>query len=68
MVSNNLTESRSKQTKPKFSVVLQTNAIQKLINNTLGDPKKAQRFVTSISSADATNPALQECDNYSIIN
>lgn len=68
MVSNNLTESRSKPVKPKFSVVLQTNAIQKLINNTLGDPKKAQRFVTSISSAVATNPALQECDSYSIIN
>lgn len=54
--------------KPKFSVVLQTDAIQKLINNTLGDPKKAQRFVTAISSAVATNPALQECDSYSIIN
>ncbi len=68
-LKNNLAE-REKQTnqKPKFSVVLQSNAIQKLINNTLGDPKRAQKFVTAISSAVATNPSLQECDSYSIIN
>lgn len=68
-LKNNLAE-REKQTnqKPKFSVVLQSGAIQKLINNTLGDHKRAQKFVTAISSAVATNPALQECDSYSIIN
>lgn len=54
--------------KPKFSVVLQSDAIQKLINNTLGEPKKAQRFITAISSAVAVNRALQECDSFSIIN
>ena len=54
--------------KPKFSVVLQSDAIQKLINNTLGEPKKAQRFITAISSAVAVNQALQECDSFSIIN
>lgn len=64
-VNNDITK---QNTKPKFSVVLQSNAIQKLINNTLGDPKKAQKFVTAISSAVATNPTLQECDSYSIIN
>lgn len=64
-VNNNITK---QNTKPKFSVVLQSDAIQKLINNTLGEPKKAQKFVTAISSAVATNPALQECDSYSIIN
>lgn len=53
--------------KPKFSVVLQTNTIQKLINNTLGDPNRAQRFIASISSAVANNPALQECDPNTII-
>lgn len=53
--------------KPKFSVMLQTDKYQKLINNTLGDPKKAQRFIASISSAVGSNPALQECENNSII-
>lgn len=64
-VRNNLSNQAQK---PKFSVVLQSDAIQKLINNTLGNPRKAQKFVTAISSAVATNPALQECDSFSIIN
>jgi len=53
--------------KPKFSVALQTAGYQKLINNTLQDPKRAQRFVASISSAVATNPDLQDCDAGSIL-
>ena len=55
------------QKKEKFSVVLQSNAIKNLINNTLGDPKRAMNFVTSISSAVATNPSIQECDPNTII-
>ena len=51
-----------KKQQPKFSVALQTDAYKNLINNTLGDPDRAKRFVASISSAVATNPALQECD------
>ena len=35
--------------------------------DTLRDPKKAQRFVASITSAVATNPALQECDPATIL-
>lgn len=65
MIQNSLS---TQAKKPKFSVILQQEAIQKLINNTLVDPKKSQRFITSISSAVATNPTLQECDSYSIIN
>lgn len=53
--------------KPKFSVAIQSDAYKKLINNTLGDPDRAKRFIASISSAVATNPALQECDNGSIV-
>ena len=53
--------------KPKFSVVIQSDAYKKLINNTLGDQERARRFVASISSAVATNPALQECDSGSIL-
>lgn len=53
--------------KPKFSVVIQSDAYKKLINNTLGDPERARRFVAAISSAVATNPSLQECDSGSIL-
>ena len=49
-------------TKPKFSVAIQTDAYQKLINNTLGDQDRARRFIASISSAVAINSDLQECD------
>nr|DAU14516.1 MAG TPA: RecT protein [Caudoviricetes sp.] len=52
---------------PKFSVAIQTDTYKKLINNTLGDPEKAKRFIASISSAVATNPALQECDAGTIL-
>lgn len=55
------------QEKPKFSVAIQSDAYKKLINNTLGDPKKSQRFIASISSAVATTPALQDCDAGSIL-
>lgn len=56
-----------KKTQPKFSVALQTDGYKKLINNTLGDPERAKRFVASISSAVSTNPALQECEAGSIL-
>ena len=55
------------QQKPKFSVLLQQDAYKNLINNTLGDPKKATRFIASISSAVAVNPVLQECDGGTIL-
>lgn len=55
------------QTQPKFSVAIQSDAYKKLINNTLGDPDRAKRFVASISSAVATNPNLQECSAGSIL-
>ena len=55
------------QSKPKFSVVLQSDAYKKLINNTLGDPERAKRFIASISSAVAVNPTLQECDPKTIV-
>lgn len=54
-------------TQPKFSVALQTDKFQRLINSTLSDTNRARRFITSITSAVATNPALQECDNVSIV-
>lgn len=53
--------------KPTFGVMINSDGYKKMINNTLGDPKKAARFVTAISSAVATNPALQECDAATIV-
>lgn len=59
--------SNIEQRKPKFSVAIQTESYKKLINSTLQDPKRAQRFIASISSAVAVNPALQECDAGTIL-
>lgn len=53
--------------KPKFSVAINTQVYQNLINNTLRDPDRARRFTASITSAVAVNPALQECDAGTIL-
>nr|WP_312577710.1 recombinase RecT [Sedimentibacter sp.] len=53
--------------KQKFSVAIQSDGYKKLINNTLGNPKKAERFVASIISAISVNSDLQDCDAGSIL-
>lgn len=53
--------------KPRFSVAITTEEYQKLISNTLRDADKAKRFVASITSAVATNPALQDCEAGTIL-
>lgn len=53
--------------RPKFSVAISTPGYQKLIQNTLRDPKRASRFVASITSAVAVNQALQECEASTIL-
>ena len=53
--------------RPKFSVMISTPVYQKLINNTLKDQKRAQRFIAAITSAVAINPALQECDPATVL-
>lgn len=53
--------------RPTFSVMINTPSYQKLLNNTLKDPKKVQRFVSAITSAVAINPLLQECDPKTIL-
>ena len=57
----------AKKAAPKFSVMIQSEGYKNLINNTLGDPKRAAGFVTAITSAVATNPSLQECDPSTIL-
>lgn len=64
-VNNSL--QRQSNSKPKFSVAIQTPMYQKLVNDTLGDPDRARRFVAAISSAVAVNPALQACDAGTIL-
>lgn len=55
------------QQKPKFSVAITTKGYQSLINNTLGDPDRAKRFIAAITSAVAVNPALQDCEAGTIL-
>ena len=61
-MSNQLTTN-----KPKFSVAIQSDMYKNLINQTLGDKDRATRFIASISSAVATNQALQECEAGTIL-
>ncbi len=53
--------------KPKFSVMVNTNAFQNSIRNTLNDPERARRFTAAIVSAVSNNPALEECDAGTIV-
>lgn len=53
--------------KTPFSVKIQGEGYKKLINNTLGDPKRAAGFITAITSAVATNPNLQDCEPATIL-
>lgn len=64
---NNQMMPQAQNNKPKFSQAISTPGYKQLINNTLGDPDRANRFVAAISSTVATNPALQECDAGTIL-
>lgn len=63
---NNSVDSYKPQ-KTRFSVAIQTQQYQNLINSTLSDPGRARRFVASITSAVAVNPSLQDCDASTIL-
>ena len=62
-MSSNLTEAK----KPTFTMMISSGAYKRLINRSLVDPVRAQRFVTAITSAVATNPDLERCDISTII-
>lgn len=53
--------------KPRFSVAIQTENYQRLIYDTLKDKGRAARFIASVTSAVAVNPALQECDPATVL-
>ena len=57
----------TKNAKPKFSVAINSEAYKNLINNTLKDPKRANRFIANIITAVSTNSDLAECDAGSIL-
>lgn len=62
-----VTNSLAPNKKAPFTVAIQGEGYKNLINNTLGDPKRAAKFVTAITSAVSNNPALQECDASTIL-
>ena len=58
------------QQKPQrmtFSMAINSSGYQKLINNTIKDQSKRERFISAITSAVAINPLLQECDPSTIL-
>lgn len=63
-VNNSLTKSQGKL---NFSTVISSESYQKVIARTLRDPKRANRFIASITSAVTTNQTLQECEPSTII-
>lgn len=63
-VQNQLAKQAKKQS---FGMTINSDGYKRMINQTLGDPKKAARFVTAITSAVSTNPALQNCDAATIV-
>lgn len=69
-MANNLVKSQNGAvTAPKrtpFSVFMQ-NTGNKLVANTLTDPKRNQQFVANLVSAVSSNPVLAECDQISIV-
>ena len=66
MAVNNSLVGNTKKVTP-FSAVISSDGYKKLINNALRDPKRANRFVASITSAVSANPALQTCDAATIV-
>ena len=60
-------EMQQRPQKMTFSMAINTAGYQKLINNTIKDPAKRDRFVSAITSAVAVNPLLQDCDPATIL-
>ena len=63
-ITNSLVKNNSK---PKFSVAIQSDGYKQLINNTLGDPVVARKFVADITSVVSNNTNLSKCDAGSIL-
>ncbi len=66
-VNNSLAKPEVKNKKPGFSAIINSVPYQRMISNTLKDRNTANRFISSIVSAVATNSALQECEAKTIV-
>lgn len=64
-MNENLTTAQPR--KMTFSMAINSTGYQKLINQTIKDEKKRERFISAITSAVAINPALQDCDPSTIL-
>lgn len=53
--------------KPTFSMMISTEGYQRMISSALEDEQRRNRFIASITSAVAVNPALQECTPQTIL-
>lgn len=58
--------SLQKKQKPTLGAYLTKDAVRSKINEIVGG-KDGQRFISAIVSATTANPALQQCDNGSIL-
>lgn len=69
MAGNSLQQFNSNKSDKKisFSQWIGTVNVQKTISTVLSDSKTAQKFVSSLCSVVATNPALQECTPASVL-
>lgn len=67
MAVNNSLVKQDQKKKLGFSEVINSIPYQRMIANTLKDRATANRFISSIVSAVATTPALQECTPKSVV-
>lgn len=66
-VNNQLASRQNPAPAPRtFSAFMAEDAIVKKVNSVIGG-KDGQRFISAIVSAVNVNPALQECDHYTIL-
>lgn len=65
--SNQLTQGKQSNGKLTFSQAIETREYKDLINRTLRDEKRANRFISSVISAVSANPMLQQCTPNSIL-
>lgn len=64
-MNNNQLQTQVKR--PSFSIAITTDKYKSMVNRSIQDPKKAEQFISAITSAVAINPALQECDPSTIL-
>lgn len=59
--NNSITQVQEDKKKLTFAAAMQTTGYQKLVNGTLRDSKRANRFVAAVTAAVTANPLLNKC-------